>query len=94
MRFVFGKQDTTSLEWAQENCWLPTNGLGGSMSASAAFSATRCDQAILMAAGTAPNERVNLIHRLSEQLTVGERSSVLDAGQRVSAGRGFRHGGR
>ena len=77
MRFVFGKQDMTTLERAQEGCWLLTNGLGGFMSASAAFSATRCDQAILMAAVTAPNERVNMVHRLSEKLTVGEKSTFL-----------------
>ena len=77
MRFVFGKQDMTTLERAQERCWLLANGLGGYMSASAAFSVTRCDQSILMAAVTAPNHRVNLVHRLSETLTVGERREFL-----------------
>lgn len=77
MRFVFGKQDMLSLERAQEGCWLLTNGLGGYMSASAAFSVTRCDQAVLMAAVTAPNQRVNTVQRLSEELTVGERRTFL-----------------
>lgn len=77
MKFVFGKQDMTSLEQAQAHCFLLTNGLGGCMSASAAFSVTRRDQAILMAAVTAPSKRVNMVHRLSEELTVGETRSFL-----------------
>ena len=77
MKFIFGKQDMPTLECSQENCWLLANGLGGYMSASAAFSATRCDQAILMAAVTAPIQRVNMVHRLSEELRVGERQTFL-----------------
>ena len=77
MRFTFGKQDMTSLDRAQERCWLLTNGLGGYMSASAAFSATRCDQGVLMAAVSAPNERVNLVHRLSETLEVDGKTYFL-----------------
>ena len=56
---------------AQENCWLLGNGLGGFSSTTAAFSATRNDHGILVAARTAPNDRVNLVHRLSEKLTLG-----------------------
>lgn len=77
MKFVFGKQDMTSLERAQEHCFLLTNGLGGFMSASAAFSVTRCDQAVLMAAVAAPAQRVNLVHRLSEELAVGGKRAFL-----------------
>lgn len=44
MKFVFGKQDTTTLDRAQERCCLLTNGPGGYLSVSAAFSVTRCDQ--------------------------------------------------
>ncbi|MDE7218044.1 MAG: amylo-alpha-1,6-glucosidase [Oscillospiraceae bacterium] len=77
MRFVFGKQDMTTLEQAQERCWLLANGLGGYMSASAAFSVTRCDQGLLVAAEAAPNQRVNLVHRLSEELTVGGKREFL-----------------
>ena len=47
------------------------------MSASAAFSVTRCDQGILMAAVTAPNERWNMVHRLSETLTVNGETSFV-----------------
>lgn len=58
---------TTSAR-AQENCWLLGNGLGGFTSTTAAFSVTRNDHGILVAARTAPNDRVNLVHRLSEKL--------------------------
>lgn len=77
MKFVFGKQDMTTSRRAQENCWLLTNGLGGFASTSAAFSVTRNDQGLLIAARTAPNDRVNLVHRLSETLQVGEASVFL-----------------
>lgn len=77
MRFIFGKQDMRTLEQAQERCWLLANGLGGFMSTSAAFSAARCDHSILMAAEAAPNGRVNLVHRLSEELSAGERRTFL-----------------
>ncbi|MDE7260554.1 MAG: amylo-alpha-1,6-glucosidase [Oscillospiraceae bacterium] len=94
MRFVFGKQDMPTLERAQEQCWLLANGLGGYMSASAAFSVTRCDQGILIAAVTAPTERVSLVHRLSEELTLGESQTFLStqffAGEREPE-EGYRH---
>ena len=94
MKFVFGKQDMQSLEQAQERCWLLANGLGGYMSASAAFSVTRCDQGMLVAAVTAPNERWTLVHRLSEELSVGEERMFLST-QSFADGRapeeGYRH---
>ncbi len=94
MRFIFGKQDSPTLERAQERCWLLANGLGGYMSASAAFSVTRRDQSILMAAVTPPAKRVNLVHRLSETLAVGERWEFLST-QVFADGRepekGYRH---
>jgi len=68
MRFVYGKQDMQTSRRAQENCWLLTNGLGGFSSTTAAFSVTRNDHGILIAARTAPNDRVSLVHRLSEKL--------------------------
>lgn len=77
MRFVFGKQDMLSLDRTQERCWLLPNGLGGYMSTSSAFSVTRWDQGLLTAAISAPTVRVNLVHRLSEELTVGEKRTFL-----------------
>lgn len=50
---------------------------GGYASTSIAFSVTRWDQGLLTAAVTAPTVRVNLVHRLSEELTVGERRTFL-----------------
>ena len=38
---------------------------------------TRCDQGVLAAARTAPNDRWTLVHRLSEALTVGEEQVFL-----------------
>ena len=70
MRFVYGKEDMSARAQAEENCWLLCNGLGGYASTSAAFSVTRCDQGLLIAAKTA-NQRFSLVHRLSEQLDTG-----------------------
>lgn len=86
MKFIYGKQDWPTLERAQEHSWLLTNGLGGYMSASISFSATRCDHGILMAAVTAPNRRVNLVQRLSEELSVGPERTYLST-QLFSDGR-------
>ena len=77
MKFVYGKQDMTTSARAQENCWLLGNGLGGFTSTTAAFSVTRNDHGILVAARTAPNDRVNLVHRLSEKLILGEKEYFL-----------------
>lgn len=70
MRFVYGKQEMRSLSRSQESCFLLTNGLGGYASLTAAYSANRCDQGVLIAAQKAPGERVTLVHRLRETLTV------------------------
>ena len=68
MRFVYGKQDMPDAVRAQENCWLLTNGLGGFSSLTGAFSVTRSDHGLLIAARTAPNDRISLVHRLAEKL--------------------------
>ena len=94
MKFVFGKQDMATAARAQENCWLLGNGLGGFSSTTAAFSATRNDHGILVAARTAPNDRVNLVHRLSEKLVWGGKEIWLST-QDFADGResedGWRH---
>ena len=94
MKFVFGKQDMVTAARAQENCWLLGNGLGGFSSTTAAFSATRNDHGILVAARTAPNDRVNLVHHLSEKLIWGETETWLST-QDFADGResedGWRH---
>ena len=94
MKFVFGKQDMTDPARAQENCWLLGNGLGGFSSTTAAFSVTRNDHGILIAARTAPNDRVNLVHRLSEKLLIGEKEyflSTQDFADGTPAEDGWRH---
>ncbi len=70
MRFTFEQKDMTTLPQAEAACWLLTNGLGGFASASAAFSVSRCDQGLLLAARS-PNRRSCLVHRLSETLDTG-----------------------
>ena len=94
MKFVYGKQDMVTSARAQENCWLLGNGLGGFSSTTAAYSVTRNDHGILIAARTAPNDRVNLVHRLSEKLIVGETEMFLST-QDFADGKksedGYRH---
>ena len=79
MRYVFGKQDLATREWAQEVSFLLTNGLGGYASVTAGFSVPRCDQGILVAAVGAPGRRVTLVHRLSEILRLQDRDEYLSS---------------
>ena len=39
----------------------------------AGFGVPRCDQGILVAAVKAPNVRINMVHRLREMLTIGDK---------------------
>ena len=73
MRFVYGKQELCTRQRAEDVSVLLTNGLGGYLSTTAAFSAPRCDQGLLAAAVQAPNRRVMLVHRLKEVLRIGRR---------------------
>ncbi len=77
MNFVYGKQDFRTANRAQENCFLLTNGLGGYASATAAFSLTRGDCGLLIAAKTAPCERIALVHRAKEVLRIGDADYFL-----------------
>ena len=79
MRFVYGKQDMRTLGRAQENCFLLTNGLGGYASVMAGYAVPRCDQGLLVAAVKAPNVRINMVHRMQEVLTVGQKSLMLSS---------------
>ena len=94
MKFIYGKQDLRSLERAQESCFLLTNGLGGYASVSAAFSVSRCDQGLLVAAVKAPNVRISMVHRLSEKLKVGDEEvflSTQEFADNVPSEDGWRH---
>ena len=77
MRFVYGKQELCTRQRAEDVSVLLTNGLGGYLSTTAAFSAPRCDQGLLAAAVQAPNRRVMLVHRLKEVLRIGQKETFL-----------------
>ncbi|MBQ3155627.1 MAG: glycogen debranching enzyme family protein [Clostridia bacterium] len=81
MKLVYGRQDMPTLMRAQENCFLLTNGLGGYASLSAAFSMTRADQGLLVAARTAPNDRVTLVARVQEKLCMAGGEVFLSTQQ-------------
>ena len=83
MRFYYGKQDMHALEASESRCVMLTNGLGGYASVTAGYSVNRCDQGILIAAVRAPNERITLVHRTRESITVGEMLRVLEAVERI-----------
>ena len=93
MRFIYAKQDMRTVERAQESAFLLTNGLGGYASVTAACSVNRADQAILAAAVKAPNERITLVHRLREKLTVGDTGYFLTTQtfEEEEAEEGYRH---
>ena len=77
MRFVYGKQELCTRQRAEDVSILLTNGLGGYLSTTAAFSAPRCDQGLLAAAVQAPNRRVMLVHRLYEVRGLGQKGTFL-----------------
>lgn len=94
MRFCYGKQDLRTISRAQENSFLLTNGLGGYVSMTAAFSTPRSDQGVLVAAVKAPNERINMVHRLSETLNIGGAEvflSTQEFADDTPAEDGYRH---
>lgn len=78
MKFTYDRQDMPTLRKAEATCWLLTNGLGGFASTSAAFSVSRSDQGLLLAAKS-PHRRYNLVHRLSETLTTEEGRVFLSS---------------
>ena len=93
MRFIYGKQDMRTPDRAQESSFLLTNGLGGYASVTAACSVNRADQAIFAAAVKAPNERITLVHRLREILTLDgtDRFLTTQTFEEEPAEDGFRH---
>jgi predicted glycogen debranching enzyme len=94
MRFVYGKQDMRTLTRSQEVGYMLTNGLGGYSSVMAGFGVPRCDQGILVAAVKAPNVRINMVHRLREKLTVGDKElflSTQEFADGTPAEDGYRH---
>lgn len=72
MKFVYGKQDFETIERGQENCYLITNGLGGFSSATIVGSNSRNDHSFFMGCIKSPNNRINLVNRLNEELIIEE----------------------
>lgn len=83
MKMIYGRQDMPTFERAQENCYLLTNGLGGYSSLSAAWSMTRGDQGLLVAARTAPNDRVTLVAHVQETLWMNNEAFYTLSTQEV-----------
>ena len=77
MKYIYGKQAWKTFERGEENCWLMTNGLGGFSSLTVMGSCGRNDHAVLMACVHSPNHRWNMVHRLDEVLTVGDKALDL-----------------
>ena len=84
MKFCYGKMDWLTLERGQENCYLLTNGLGGFSSSTIVNSNTRNDHAFFMGSKKAPNERINLIHKLEEWITIGGKTYPVSTQQYVN----------
>ena len=77
MKWIYGRQDWKTLERGLENCYLLTNGLGGFSSLTMTGAVARNDHSILMACTKAPNHRINMIHRMKEELDIGESKYFL-----------------
>lgn len=85
MRFVFQKDKWKTIEQAERECFLLTNGLGGYCSLTAAGAAARGDHALLMAARKAPNVRWHLVTNVLEQALIDGETHTLTT-QRMKAG--------
>ena len=85
MQFTFNKEEWTTIEEGEKNCYLLTNGLGGFHSLSVIGAAARGDQAFLMAAKKAPNVRWHVITNLLETLYIDGKEYVLTS-QRMKDG--------
>lgn len=93
MKFIYGKQNWSTRERGEENCYLLTNGLGGFSSGTMINSNTRNDHALLMACIEPPNHRYNMIHRLEEELERAGKNMHLSGQKYLNPGRdeeGFR----
>lgn len=70
MKFIYGKNDWSTIERGEENCYLLTNGLGGFSSLTMIGSNARNDHALLMACLKAPNNRYNIISNLGQRIKI------------------------
>ncbi|MBP1755010.1 MAG: glycogen debranching enzyme [Firmicutes bacterium] len=83
MRFVYGRNDWSSMARGQENCYLITNGLGGYSSLSIIGSNARNDHALLMACTKAPNYRVHMVSKVEEVLQLAGEVHPLSSQEYV-----------
>ncbi|MCD7752608.1 MAG: amylo-alpha-1,6-glucosidase [Lachnospiraceae bacterium] len=83
MRFLYGNHHFKSLTRGEESCYLMTNGLGGFSSMTMIGSSARNDHALLMSCEKkeAPNHRYNMVHHLTEKLSVNGREVYLSGQQ-------------
>lgn len=93
MKWSYGRQDWKTIKRGLENCYLTANGLGGFSSLTMTGAAARNDHAVLMACTKAPNNRINVIHRVGEYLSIGERTYTLSTQEFADGSReeGFRY---
>lgn len=77
MKFIYDKRNWTNIEEGEKNCYLQANGLGGYSSLSIIGAAARNDQAILMSAKKAPNERWHIISNIIEKVTIDDNDYIL-----------------
>ncbi len=94
MRYVFGKNDWTSIERSREKCYLLANGLGGFSSLSITGANARIDSSIMMASIKAPNKRYNLIANMYDSLITGKKTYELSSQEYLESSNnktGFRY---
>ena len=77
MDFSYLGQKEQSVWNARSHGFLLWNGLGGYCSMCGDFSVNRADSGILVAAVKAPNERITLVHRITERLQAKGEEVVL-----------------
>mgnify|MGYP000476645349 CR=1 FL=1 len=77
MKWIYGRQDWKTLERGLENCYLFNERSGRFFFAYDDRSCGKNDHSVFMACTKAPNHRVNVIHRIKEELDIGETKYVL-----------------
>lgn len=83
MEFIYGKQDFSSMERGQENCYLLANGLGGYSSLTMIGSCARNDHALLMAAIVPCTDRCHMLSKTEECIQIENKSYELSSQEYV-----------
>lgn len=84
MKYIYGKNDWSSMSRGQENCYLLANGLGGYSSLTMLGSSVRNDNALLMACTKAPNYRYHMITRMEEIIRIGQKEMFLSSQEYIN----------